>query len=328
MSSTRRGEDPTVRPTVRSGASPAGPQGDGAHSLDVVLEEQGGLITPAQLRATGLSAYRLRGQRARREWVAMYDGRVLLRPGTTLTAAGPDRAALLALGSAAVLAGPSALRRWGHETGWAAPVVRMSAHSRREPAGIHVIRGDDLAGKDLRLLGDVPVTGRALSVVDCLMLLAQPQAEELLDHALQQRWLSFDELVLRTQTMVNRRGVARLRRLVRIASLGARSEAERRLVALLRKNGVQGWVTQYELPGVGVLDIAFPALRVAVEVDGRAWHSSAERFQHDRSRQNALVARGWVVLRFTWQDVTRRPQTVLATLLGTVERAGAQAATR
>jgi len=324
MSSSARGGE---GPNARRGAGATGPHSGRAQSLDDLLEEQGGLVTPTQVRATGLSAYRLRGQRARREWATMYDGRVLLRPGATLTPADRDRAALLALGASAVLAGPSALRRWGHELDFQHPVLRMPASSRREPAGIHVIRASPSAD-DVRLLGDVLVTGRALSVVDSVLLLPERQADELLDHALQQRWLSFEELVLRTQLMVNRRGVGRLRRLVRVAGHGARSEAERRVIALLRKARVPGWVTQYELAGVGVLDIAFPTLRVAVEVDGRAWHSAADRFQHDRQRQNALVARGWVVLRFTWEDVTRRPQSVLATLRATLELAEAQVPTR
>ena len=54
-----------------------------------------------------------------------------------------------------------------------------------------------------------------------------------------------------------------------------------------------------------------PAARVAVEVDGWAWHSDVERFREDRRRQNALVLAGWTVLRFTWDDLMRRPETVV-----------------
>ena len=50
----------------------------------------------------------------------------------------------------------------------------------------------------------------------------------------------------------------------------------------------------------------------AVEVDGWAWHHQAERFQRHRTRQNALVNDGWLVLRFTWHDLTARPDQVLA----------------
>ncbi len=60
------------------------------------------------------------------------------------------------------------------------------------------------------------------------------------------------------------------------------------------------------------IDVAFPARRLAVEVDGWAWHSGVDRFRWDRQRQNALVNAGWRVLRFTWHDFTARPEAVIA----------------
>ena len=57
---------------------------------------------------------------------------------------------------------------------------------------------------------------------------------------------------------------------------------------------------------------AAPARRIAIEVDGWAWHVDVERFQADRRRQNALVNAGWTVLRFTWHDLTADPERVIA----------------
>jgi hypothetical protein len=65
------------------------------------------------------------------------------------------------------------------------------------------------------------------------------------------------------------------------------------------------------------VDLAYPDARLAVELDGYAVHGGADAFQHDRSRQNRLVLLGWTVVRFTWHDVVRRPEYVVAT----VERA-------
>ena len=47
--------------------------------------------------------------------------------------------------------------------------------------------------------------------------------------------------------------------------------------------------------------------RFDFEIDGRAFHSDADRFQRDRTRQNRLVGAGWTVLRFTWNDLRDRP---------------------
>jgi len=86
-------------------------------------------------------------------------------------------------------------------------------------------------------------------------------------------------------------------------------------VTLLHQAGLLGWQLDVEvvLPtGRYRLDLAFVRERIAVEVDGWAWHSDVERFRADRRRQNALVLAGWTVLRFTWDDLTNRPEQVVA----------------
>ena len=126
--------------------------------------------------------------------------------------------------------------------------------------------------------------------------------------------------------MAGQRGTPKLVKLVKEASLGTRSEAERRLCALIRRAGITGWKTNlhiFDVAGlIGEIDVAFPAVRLAIEVDGRAWHSAADRFEWDRRKQNRLELAGWKVLRFTWEEITRRPEKVIAdikrmlTLLG------------
>ncbi|HEY7007563.1 MAG TPA: DUF559 domain-containing protein [Jatrophihabitantaceae bacterium] len=87
---------------------------------------------------------------------------------------------------------------------------------------------------------------------------------------------------------------------------------------LLRRAGITGWTPNLDIWAAGeliaVVDIAFPRILLAVEIDGFAYHSGADRFQRDRSRQNDLVGLGWTVLRFTWTDLSTRPGYVLATI--------------
>lgn len=48
------------------------------------------------------------------------------------------------------------------------------------------------------------------------------------------------------------------------------------------------------------LDIAIPASKLAVEVDGWEWHGKHKGdFTRDRERQNLLTLHGWRILRFT-----------------------------
>lgn len=45
--------------------------------------------------------------------------------------------------------------------------------------------------------------------------------------------------------------------------------------------------------------------------NGLTPHTARAAFRHDRRRQNALMNRGWLVLRFTWEDVFARPAYVV-----------------
>lgn len=114
-------------------------------------------------------------------------------------------------------------------------------------------------------------------------------------------------------------GARQVADLVTSLGTGAHSDAENLLVTLLHEAGITGFLVNHPVrigDRVARIDIAFPQARLAIEVDGRAYHSGAERFQNDRTRQNRLVARGWRVLRFTWADLTERPERVVAEILG------------
>ncbi len=108
-----------------------------------------------------------------------------------------------------------------------------------------------------------------------------------------------------------RHGSPAARRLLQAASDGARSEAERLLVSLLRQAGITGWQANYPVGGYKV-DVGFPKQKVALEADGWAFHSDPDVFVGDRNRQNKIALLGWTVLRFTWLDLTMYPDRVIA----------------
>jgi very-short-patch-repair endonuclease len=116
-------------------------------------------------------------------------------------------------------------------------------------------------------------------------------------------------------------------RAAQFAIPGARSPAERLLVGILRRAGISGWVANHQITDasgpIGDGDIVFPALRLVLELDGWAYHITPDRFRSDRERQNRLVAAGWTVLRFTWHDVTSRPDYVIAAVNAMISRLSA-----
>lgn len=66
---------------------------------------------------------------------------------------------------------------------------------------------------------------------------------------------------------------------------------------------------------VARVDLALPDLRLAIEHDGQAVHERPGVFTSDRRRQNALVAAGWTVLRFTAADLRRGAAPAVAQVL-------------
>jgi very-short-patch-repair endonuclease len=278
--------------------------------LAALAAEQAGVFSRRQAREAGFSYGRIQRRIDRGEWAALYGGRALRAAHTILDARGLDHAALLATGDRSMLGGPSAARWWNIDVPWPEPFILVPSTSRREPAGI-TIRRRTVDDADIVLRDGVLLTSRPCTIVDCLREMPFRTGVDLVDLALQQGWLTFDDLVDRTQGLIGQPGVKTLVRHIRVARPGTRSEAERTMARLLRRAGLTGWKANFSLDGVGVLDFAFIRQRVAIEIDGRAWHSAGDRFQSDRNRQNRLILRGWTVLRFTWEDLVHRPHEVI-----------------
>jgi very-short-patch-repair endonuclease len=133
-----------------------------------------------------------------------------------------------------------------------------------------------------------------------------------MDSALQRR-VDLHELWRAHLRNKGRYGSPAARRFLQAASDGARSEAERLLVKLLREAGITGWQTNYPVAGYKV-DVGFPKLKLAIEADGWAFHSDQQDFHNDRLRQNNIAVLGWQVLRFTWLDLVEYPQRVIAVI--------------
>ncbi|WP_157720065.1 endonuclease domain-containing protein [Microlunatus sagamiharensis] len=62
------------------------------------------------------------------------------------------------------------------------------------------------------------------------------------------------------------------------------------------------------------IDIAFPDRRLAIELDGYAFHSGAVAFRSDLRRSNALMRDGWTIRRFCWDDLLGDPEGFVATV--------------
>jgi very-short-patch-repair endonuclease len=155
------------------------------------------------------------------------------------------------------------------------------------------------------------VSAPALTAVD----LAAGTDGESIDRVLLSRQARLDDLWQALERCAHRRGVRASKRRLIESRAEPWSKAERILHRHLRAAGIRGWRANGEVwinDRQYFPDVGFFALKLAVEVDGRIHLYDPETFQKDRQRQNAFVLAGWTVLRFTWQDITERPDIVIA----------------
>jgi very-short-patch-repair endonuclease len=90
-----------------------------------------------------------------------------------------------------------------------------------------------------------------------------------------------------------------------------RSEAERRLLALIDKAGLPRPRTNVKVRGHEV-DFHWPDQRLVVEFDGWTYHSSRAAFERDRDRDAELILAGERVIRVTNRQLTGRPEELIA----------------
>jgi very-short-patch-repair endonuclease len=281
--------------------------------LTSVALRQGGVFTRAQARACGWSDDAIDRRLWCGEWVrSLPSGRgVFQHASIGRTYESIRWAAVLGVGPPCALGLESAAAEWG----WCSEpgIVTLVVGLNRKPRSVAPVAVKRLAladGDVVRLRG-LPVTSKARTVADCLRFLPQQTAQQILDRS-QQRGGPAPAAVL-LQLPRGGSGVRQARRLLRAAD-GSVFAAERLCVALLRRGGIEGWRANVAVDLCGrriVLDVAFVAARLALEIDGWAHHHDVDRFQADRRRQNLLVGSGWRVLRFTYADLTTRPDDVL-----------------
>jgi len=303
-------------------------------SLAAVARRQMALFTLDQALEAGFSLRQIQQRRETGCWDQVH-------AGVYRVAGAPDSwqqrllAACLAAGCGAVASHRSASQLWGltRDSGVEAEIWVLCGHDHRLD-GVVVHRPSDLTAGAITRKDGVPVTTAVRTLVDLGGVQRKPQVEGALDVAVSRRLVTLDgvraglDLVARR----GRRGAGVLRSLLdeRSAADGAaESVLEARTLRLCRRQGLPEPVCQHEVYAgrrlVGRIDFAYPEHRVAIEVDGYESHTSLQAFRRDRDRQNRLVAMGWTVLRFTWDDVVHDPTRVaraITNVLGSKSNTG------
>jgi very-short-patch-repair endonuclease len=279
-------------------------------ALALFAERQQGHVTRAQALAAGMGPGAFQGRVDRGYLYRVHRG--VYRVGHTAPLEfDREMAAVLACGTRTVVSHSSATYLWAlgpRPEG----EVHVTGPDRRHRLGVRLHRSPVHPADVVRRQG-VPVTRPARTLLDFAAIAAPLLLERAVEDALRRRLVSRPEL--EAQLVNGRPGSGPLRRLLAREEGPAltRSEAERRLLALVRAAGLPAPEHNVLVKGIEV-DLLWREQRLVVEVDGFAYHSGRAAFERDRVRDARLVAIGIRVMRVTWRQIVHEPVSVVAAL--------------
>lgn len=281
-----------------------------------VLERQDGVATAAQAHAAGVTRAQIRTLLDKRGWTRPTRG-ILVAPDPVDPFRASVRAALLAC-PGAIASGITAarlhelwlLRRWtpaeAPQLLIAAGITHVQRPGMRRRSGLHA--------EETVVCEGFPTTTLERTVRDLAVVLPLNELLCVLDSALQKGW---------TPGRHDRRTRSLLPLAAALADAQSESPLETLLRLLLVHAGLVPESLQFEVAGPGGfharLDMAWPSVRLAVEADGKESHDRPDALYKDRRRSNNLQLLGWTILRFTWADVTRNPEWVVAQVRSALE---------
>ena len=234
--------------------------------------------------------------------------RRLARGNYGLPSADEARTAAASLHGTVCLASAALLLGWAVKEAPALPQVSVPRNRKVSPERARAV--------DLRRLTFGPddvvdgVTSPDRTLLDSLRLLPFDEALAIADSALRDGFT-----MSRASALVrDARGprVARMRHILRLADPLAANPFESVLRAIAI--GVTGMqvrpqvTLREERAGrkptfLGTPDLVDDRLRVVLEADSFEWHGSRAALKKDSRRYNAFTVNGWLVLRFSWEDV-------------------------
>lgn len=286
-------------------------------SIDALVEQQAGVVSHVQALACGISASTVRRWVRQGRWRRVRPT-VYLVGGHRYTDEARIRAVALWAGPQGVITGPAAAY-WHRMLDRAPSFIDLTVPAGNKPKpqpGVRIHRRD-LPAPDVRQRLGVRVAAKGFAALETAVALSDGSV--FLDRALQKS-VPFAEVYRAYCRNLGRSGSAPAGRLLVAAADRADSAAERLLVRLLREAGIGGWVLGHPL-GPYLIDLAFPARRVAIEVDGWAYHVDPDRFRSDRRKGNFITRSGWDLLRFTWHGLDTQPVESVREITETLARA-------
>jgi very-short-patch-repair endonuclease len=289
-----------------------------------LAKAQQGNVTLDQLRHAGVTHAMIKIRVARGAlWPQFH--RVYSIGDAALIPFGREAAALLSIGSGALLSHRSAMAAW--EIGPPDPdVIHVTLVNRkaRPRPGVRIHRINALHPRDIRTTHNLRLTSPARTIIDCAPVIDVDRA---IADAMARRLLTPPDLAQALdRSPTNHAGVPIVKQHIAGGPVLTRSDKERQLRKLLRAANLPMPLSNARLAGFEV-DFYWPEHRLVVEIDGFGTHGSRRSFESDRRKDQLLaVTAGVSVLRFTAWQLDREPLRVIATIAHAIATARASQA--
>jgi very-short-patch-repair endonuclease len=164
------------------------------------------------------------------------------------------------------------------------------------------------------------VTSPERTLLDCLRSLPFVEAVAVADSALRAGFGA--HRLEQVASSVVGPGAPQVRVVAAVASSLAANPFESGLRAIAEQVpglSVRPQVSIHDGGFIGRPDLIDERLGIVIEADSFEWHGGRDALARDCRRYNTFVIRGWLVLRFAWEDVMFHRDEVTATLAAAVE---------
>ena len=237
-------------------------------------------------------------------------------------------AALLVLPTGSVACGLTAARLWRLDA-----LVPVQPDEPFEFAVLGGLNSAKLQGCQLHFVGmttvglplGIPATSVSRTVIDLVARLTFIDGVALTEAVLRADPEFSHELTLERGRRLPPKGAQRVQRVLDFAGWLSESVLESHARVLWHEAGLPAPVQQAVILRDGRffarVDFLWKSARLIVEVDGLSKYREPGELQREKARQNALVALRYTVLRFTWADITHRPDAVVRQIRAALRQA-------
>jgi hypothetical protein len=198
--------------------------------------------------------------------------------------------------------------------------------NRAKPADI-VFHASELPKEHVTRLYNLPVTTVARTVADLARTLPFTDAVVVADSALNQEKTSKPEILQVLEKCKGWPGVRQARRALEFADERAESPLESAARVVFAEAGLDPPELQVTIHGeraqfAARVDFLWRAPKVIAEADGLVKYNDREDLLNEQERDHQLREAGYIAVHFTWREIFRTPEEVIARLrnaLGSVK---------